>query len=80
VRDLKRIHTQPDFDLETSWYCFEGNKMAGFISMSLPMPKYADKSRAVLFIPRCLPGYEETSNLLIEKSLEVLRKKGYQES
>jgi hypothetical protein len=74
-QDLKRIHTQPDFDPETSWYCFEGNKMVGFISMSLPSPEAADKSRAVLFIPRYLPGYEKTSDLLIEKSLEVLRKR-----
>ena len=75
-QDLKHIHTQLDFDPETSWYCFEGNNMVGFISMSSPSPESTDKPRAVLFIPRCLLGYEETSDLLIEKSLEVLRKKG----
>ena len=50
--------------------------MVGFISMSLPIPKSTDNPRAVLFIPRALPGYEETSKLLIEQSLEVLRNKG----
>ena len=75
-QDLKRIHTQPNFDPQTSWYCFEGNKMVGFISMSLPTLESTEKYKAVLFIPRCLPGYEETSDLLIKQSLEVLRKKG----
>jgi hypothetical protein len=75
--DLKRIHSQPNFDPETSWYCFDGSKMVGFISMSLSSPESTDKPRAVLFIPRYLPGYEETSDLLIEQSLEVLRRKGF---
>lgn len=35
-QDLSRIHSQPNFDLETSWYCFDGNKMVGFISIFLP--------------------------------------------
>jgi len=74
-QDLKRIHSQPNFDPESSLYCFDGNKMVGFISMSLPSPGSTDQSKAVLFVPRCLPGYEETSGLLIEKSLEVLRKR-----
>lgn len=75
-QDLRRIHSQPNYDPETSWYCFDGNKMAGFISMSLPSPASNDNPKAVLFIPRTLPGYEDASNLLIEKSLEVLHKKG----
>jgi len=75
-QDLKRIHTQPNFDPETSWYCFDGSKMVGFISMSLPSTDSVGNPRAVLFIPRSRPGYEETSDLLIERSLEVLREKG----
>jgi hypothetical protein len=35
-QDMSRIHSQPNFDPETSWYCFDGNKMVGFISISLP--------------------------------------------
>jgi roadblock/LC7 domain-containing protein len=49
--------------------------MVGFISMSLPMPESSDNRKATLFIPRALPGHEETSDLLIEQSLEVLHKK-----
>ena len=75
-QDLKRIHTQPDFDPETSWYCFDGNMMVGFISMALPSSESTDNPKAVLFNPRILPNHEETMSLLIEKSLEVLRKKG----
>lgn len=75
-QDLKRTHSQPNFDRESSWYCFDGNRMVGFISMSFPSRGSTDESKAVLFVPRCLPGYEETSDLLIEQSLEVLRKKG----
>jgi hypothetical protein len=75
-QDLKRIHTQPNFDPETSWYCFDGNKLVGFISMSLPSSESTDNPKAVLFIPRILPDHEETASLLIEQSLEVLRNKG----
>lgn len=75
-QDLKRIHTQPNFDPETSWYCFDGSKMVGFISMSVPLPDSADSPKAVLFLPRSLPGYEQASDLLIEHSLEVLLKRG----
>ena len=75
-QDLKRIHTQPNFEPETSWYCFDGNKMVGFITMSLPSPESTNNPKAVLFIPRCLPGYEETADPLIEQSLEVLRQNG----
>lgn len=74
-QDLERIHSEPNFDPESSWYCFDGNKMVGFISMSLPLPQSVDSPKAVLFIPRTLPGYEETSDLLIRQSLNVLRKK-----
>ena len=74
-QDLNRIHSQPNFDPETSWYCFDGNKMVGFISMSLPSFEATNHSKAVLFIPRTLPGHENASDLLIEKSLAVLHKK-----
>ncbi len=74
-QDLKRIHSQPNFDPESSSYCFDRTRIVGFISMSLPSPESSNGSKAVLFVPRCLPGYEETSDLLIEHSLEVLRKK-----
>ncbi len=43
--------------------------------MSLPSFESINHSKAVLFNPRTLPGYEDTSDLLIEKSLAVLHKK-----
>jgi len=75
-QDLKQIHARPNFDPETAWYCFAGNKMVGFISMSVYPPNSADITKALLFLPRSLPGYEQVSDLLIERSLEVLRRKG----
>jgi hypothetical protein len=76
-QDLKQIHTQANFDPETSWYCFDGNRMVGFISMSVYPSNSADNTKALLFFPRCLPGYEQASDLLIGHSLDVLRRKDF---
>lgn len=72
---LKEIYSLPEFDPETRHYCFEKDKMVGFLTSKVIEPKEDGKRRASLVFPSVLPGYEKAADLLIEKAFETLKKK-----
>ncbi len=78
LEDLLKIHSQPDFDPDTRQYCFLDDQMVGYV-FSLCQPSGDNDNKetiATLEFPRMLPGHEQAAELLIEKALETLRKKG----
>ena len=74
--DLLRIHALPNFDPATRHYCFLGNEMVGYMFSVVTSLPGSDVSSATLDFPRMMPGHEDAAVLLIERALEVLRRKG----
>lgn len=76
LADLLQLHAQPDFDPTTRHYCFLGAEMVGYM-FSVIMPSEGGAiSRANLDFPRMMPGHEHAAELLVEKALETLKRKG----
>jgi hypothetical protein len=76
LEGLLKIHSQPDFDPETSHYCFTGGRMVGYLSTRVSASSGSDPITAQLDFPRVLPGHEAAAGLLMERAFETLRKKG----
>jgi hypothetical protein len=76
LEDLLEIHARPDFDPETRHYCFLGDEMVGTMFSVITPSKDGDGSIATLDFPRFLPEHEQAAELLIEKALDTLKKKG----
>jgi hypothetical protein len=72
---LREVYSQPDFDPKTRHYCFKDGKMVGFLTSKVIEPKEDGRKRASLVFPSILPGYEEATNLLLERAFDVLKKK-----
>ncbi|MBU7012052.1 MAG: GNAT family N-acetyltransferase [Theionarchaea archaeon] len=75
AEQLKQIYSQPDFDPETRHYCFKNSKLVGFLTSSV-LEEAEKVKKANLEFPLVLPGHEEAEQLLFEKALKILRKKG----
>jgi hypothetical protein len=75
LRSLLRIHSQPDFDPDTRHYCFLGDEMVGYLFSVVTPSEEGGVSSATMDFPRVLSGYEEVSELLIEKAFERLKAK-----
>lgn len=72
---LKKIHGMPDFDPESRFYCFSGDRMVGYSLWNIN-PAGEDKmTRARIDFPRLLPGCEPAAQLLLEKLLEAMKRK-----
>jgi hypothetical protein len=76
LEDLIRMHASPDFDPETRQYCFLAGEMVGYIVSEISRPQDDSALKANLDFPRMLPGHEQAAELLIEKAIETLKKKG----
>ena len=74
--DLLRIHALPNFDPATRHYCFLGDEMVGYMFSVVTSLPGGDVSSANLDFPRMMPGHEDAAELLMERALEVLRRKG----
>ena len=74
--DLLKIQSQPDFDPETHLYCFLGDEMVGYLSLSPITIPDTRLSTVRLDFPRMKPGHEQAAPLLIENTLERINKKG----
>lgn len=73
---LKQIYSKEDFDPETKFYAFEGDKLVGFLtSVILPEDESGTKIASLEF-PLTLPDHEECAEILFEKAVEMLKKKG----
>jgi hypothetical protein len=68
---LKQAYSQPDFDPATRHYCFKDSELVGFLTS-----KVEEGGKASLEFPLVLPGHKEVESLLVEKAVDVLRKKG----
>jgi hypothetical protein len=75
---LKQIYSQEGFDPETKLYAFKGDEMVAFLTSSIVPESEDGIKRANLEFALCLPGHEECSDLLFEKAVENLKKKGVQ--
>jgi hypothetical protein len=76
AEQLKQIYSQENFDPETKFYAFEGDKLVGFLtSVILPEDESGIKM-ANLEFPLTLADHEECAEPLFEKAVEMLKKKG----
>ncbi|MFX0171988.1 MAG: hypothetical protein ACFE9L_08715 [Candidatus Hodarchaeota archaeon] len=73
--DLKNKYSG-DFDPETVQFCILGNQIIGYTFFEISLPDENGVTQAWLDYPRLLSGYEEAVPLLIEKAIEVMKKKG----
>jgi hypothetical protein len=76
LEDLLRVHARPDFDPETRHYCFLGDEMVGYMFSIVTPPGEGEVSTATLDFPRLMPGHEGAAELLMERALETLQRKG----
>jgi len=76
VEDLLEIHARPDFDPHTRHYCFLGEEMVGYMFSIVTPSEQGGGSIANLDFPRMMPGHEPAAELLMERALETLKKKG----
>lgn len=75
---LKQAYSREGFDPETKLYAFKGDELVAFLTSSI-IPESEDGiKRANLEFALCLPDHEECSDLLFEKAVENLKKKGVQ--
>ena len=73
---LKTLYSQEGFDPETKFYAFEGDKLVGFLTSVIVPEKEPGVKIARLELPITLAGHEESSDLLFNKAVETLQKKG----
>lgn len=76
LEDLREIHAHPDFDPNTRHYYFLGDEMVGYMFSVITPSQGDDPLTATLDFPRLLPGHEQAAELLLEKALIKLTKKG----
>jgi hypothetical protein len=76
LEDLLTVHAQPDFDPDTRHYCFVGDEMVGYMFSVVTPSAEGEVSTANLEFPRLMPGHEEATELLMERALEILERKG----
>ena len=76
LEGLLKIHSQPDFDPETRHYCFLDDQMVGYMFSYVTQSAEGEIITANLDFPRMMPGHEEAAEILIEKAVETLKKKG----
>ncbi len=80
LEELQEIYSERNFDPETQFSCFKGDKMVGFLLVIPrrvgPAMNYVEGMAAYIDPPRVLPGHEEASDLLMKKALTALRTKG----
>ncbi|NHK30048.1 MAG: hypothetical protein FK730_01765 [Asgard group archaeon] len=73
---LKQMYSQEDFDPETKFYAFKGDKLVGFLtSVILPEDEIGTKI-ANLEFPLALAEHEDCAELLFKNAIEMLKKKG----
>ncbi len=75
---LKVNYSREGFDPETKLYAFKGDEMVAFLTSSIVPESEDGIKRANLEFALCLPSHEECSELLFEKAVENLKKKGVQ--
>lgn len=81
LEGFKNIISRPDFDPELLLSCIKDGKIVGYVlagigEKSLIRPDLKeDCLYARIFYPRVLPGYENATDLLMEKIIEALQKK-----
>jgi len=76
LKDLLQIHARPDFDPTTRHYCFLSDEMVGYVFFVITPPGHGEAAIATLDFPRVMPGHAPAAELLIEKALESLKKRG----
>ena len=69
---LKELYSKPDFDPTTRLYCFEGEKMVGFLTGRII--KENEEKIAFFRIPLVLPGHE-VEKLLLDRFIEIVRER-----
>ncbi|MHA1737857.1 MAG: hypothetical protein ACTSXA_10180 [Candidatus Heimdallarchaeota archaeon] len=73
---LKALYSQEGFDPETKFYAFEGDKLVGFLtSVIVPESKDGVKTARLEF-PITLAEHNDSAELLFNKAVETLQKKG----
>ncbi|MHA2308336.1 MAG: hypothetical protein ACXABJ_03580 [Candidatus Heimdallarchaeaceae archaeon] len=73
---LKEVYSQPEFDPETRYYCFKGDKMVGFLTSKVMKEEEGEEKKASLVFPSVLPGHEEAIGLLYDTAIKTLKEKG----
>lgn len=73
---LLKVQSQPDFDPETTHYCFLDGRMVGYMFSMVTTSPEDGAITANLDFPRVEPGHEQAAELLMEWALETLCKKG----
>ena len=82
LEGFKNIISRPDFDPKLLLSCYEDGKIVGYVlggigKKSLIRPDLKeDCVYARVYYPRVLPGHEKATDLLMEKIIEALKKKG----
>ncbi|MCE7735456.1 MAG: hypothetical protein GPJ54_11300 [Candidatus Heimdallarchaeota archaeon] len=74
VESIKNSYSEEGFDPETRLYAFKDDKMVGFQTSYIA--DVDGKKEAHYRLPILLDNHEEAAKQLIEKSIEVIRKKG----
>ncbi|MBA7585463.1 hypothetical protein ES708_27445 [subsurface metagenome] len=83
LESLRKIYSSPDFELENALFCFKDDKMVGFTHTRIgeqqgvigPGIEREGQLGASLILPRVLPDNEKAADLLMEKSIELLKTK-----
>ncbi|MFW9922674.1 MAG: hypothetical protein ACFFDW_05205 [Candidatus Thorarchaeota archaeon] len=76
---LKERYSQEGFDPETRLYAFKGDKMVGFLTSRILDIEEDGIKKANLTPPQVLYEHDKiASKMLLDKALEVLKKKGVQ--
>ena len=82
LEGFENIISRPDFDPELLLSCFKDGKIVGYVlagigEKSLIRPDLKEDSvYARIFYPRVISGHEDATDLLMEKILIALKKKG----
>ncbi len=75
---LKEAYSREDFDPETRLYAFKDDKMVGFLTARV-LPEEEDGiKKASLTPPSVLAEHEVATELLFNKAIKILKKKGVQ--
>ena len=72
---LKQIYSGENFDPETKFYAFDGDKLVGFLTSTI-LPEQDGIKKANLEFPIVLAEHEECAELLFNSAIETLKKKG----
>ena len=75
---LKEVYSQEGFDPETRLYAFKDDKMVGFLTARVLDDQEDGIKRASLTPPSVLSEHEEVTEILFNRAIDVLTKKGVQ--